>query len=370
MANLTYFKKFETKNEYDTYIGGTPVLPNVSIVANEDVYFKDGEGPEPSHDYSQDYLTFEVISGGTIQTQLDGILLSKDNGENWDTKITGLTSGDKVIAKGDVHSFGENSEASFNFGDTIVNVCGNIMSIYDSQNFRTITTFSYGGNFKLLFTNGTQIISAKNLVLPATTLAQNCYSGMFSRCTSLAQAPELPAMTLAQYCYQSMFAECTSLTTAPELPATTLEGYCYQNMFVGCTGLTTAPELPATTLAKDCYENMFAGCTSLTTAPGLPASTLAEDCYQYMFENCTSLTSAPELPATTLARYCYYGMFGGCSNLNYIKCLATDISAMGCTLGWVRDVASSGTFVKPSTTDWSSKTGTNGIPSNWSVQDA
>lgn len=53
MANLTYFKKFGTKSDYDSYIAGDPVLPNVSIVANEDVYFKDGESPEPtpSHDY-------------------------------------------------------------------------------------------------------------------------------------------------------------------------------------------------------------------------------------------------------------------------------------------------------------------------------
>lgn len=45
MAELTYFKKFSTKNDYDTYIGGSPVLPNVSIVANEDIYFTDENVP-------------------------------------------------------------------------------------------------------------------------------------------------------------------------------------------------------------------------------------------------------------------------------------------------------------------------------------
>ena len=60
-----------------------------------------------------------------------------------------------------------------------------------------------------------------------------------------------------------MFQGCTSLTTAPSLPATTLANYCYSNMFSGCTSLTTAPSLPATTLANGCYSNMFKGCAKL-----------------------------------------------------------------------------------------------------------
>jgi hypothetical protein len=88
-----------------------------------------------------------------------------------------------------------------------------------------------------------------------------------------------------------------------------------------------------------------------------------------MFDGCSSLTTAPELPATTLAEDCYNYMFTGCTSLNYIKCLATDISAGGCTYNWVRDVASSGTFVKnASMSSWT--TGNNGIPTNWTVQDA
>lgn len=36
-----------------------------------------------------------------------------------------------------------------------------------------------------------------------------------------------------------MFNGCTSLTTAPELPATTLAQGCYSNMFKGCSSLNT-----------------------------------------------------------------------------------------------------------------------------------
>ena len=62
-------------------------------------------------------------------------------------------------------------------------------------------------------------------------------------------------------------------------------------------------------------------------------------------------------------------MFKGCTNLNYIKCLATDISASSCLNYWVDGVASTGTFVKAaSMTSW--RTGESGIPNDWTVQDA
>ena len=205
--------------------------------------------------------------------------------------------------------------------------------------------------------------------LPATTLANSCYRGMFSGCTNLTTAPELPATTLADYCYSCMFSTCTNLTTAPNLPATILKPYCYKDMFVFCGGLTKCPELQATTLANYCYDHLFHGCSALTAAPELPATILAQYCYCDMFSKCTNITEAPELPATTLVTGCYYYMFDGCSKLNYIKCLATNISAYNCTGYWVRNVASSGTFVKnQNMSSWT--TGSNGIPANWTVQDA
>ena len=120
--------------------------------------------------------------------------------------------------------------------------------------------------------------------------------------------------------------------------------YIFINLFQNCTGLTSAQDLilPATNLAFGCYYGMFNGCTSLTTAPELPATTLANECYRFMFVSCTSL--------------------------NYIKCLALDISATYCTMLWVRNVSKSGTFVKASGVSWS--TGEDGIPNNWTVQDA
>ena len=122
------------------------------------------------------------------------------------------------------------------------------------------------------------------------------------------------------------------------------------------------------------YPYAFAGLLSRTKAReigdiALPATTLSEACYVNMFNNCYSATTAPELPAKTLVTRCYQNMFNNCESLNYIKMLATDISATNCLNSWVSFVAPSGTFVKDASMT-TLPTGTSGIPSGWTVQDA
>lgn len=320
-------------------------------------------------DYSTQYFTIESIDNNNTITFIKGsggistpspdntFYYSTDDGQTWtssnDTTSWTLNSGDKLLMKANATTWcngtndvGPSVDLLWRFTSTNrYNAYGNIMSLLYGDNFIGQTLFADGSwyNFAGLFDFSELLINASKLILPATTLAQRCYSFMFYGCTSLITAPELPATNLAQSCYNSMFQ--------------------------GCTSLVTAPDLPATNLAQGCYAFMFEGCTSLTTAPVLPATTLAEHCYENMFQRCTSLTTAPELPATTLASNCYNMMFYICSSLNYIKCLATDISASKCVEYWVVDVSSSGTFVKDaSMTGWS--IGDSGIPSGWTVVDA
>ena len=169
------------------------------------------------------------------------------------------------------------------------------------------------------------------------------------------------------YSYYQLFNDCTSLIQAPELPMTNTIAGCYCGMFQGCTSLTSFSDLPATILAESCYHSMFYGCTSLTQAPELPATMLAIYCYGYMFQNCTKLIRAPELPATTLANYCYHEMFKGCRALNYVKCLATDISASSCVTGWLGNVQPTGDFYTPAATNWLRNE--DGIPTGWTRHD-
>lgn len=129
--------------------------------------------------------------------------------------------------------------------------------------------------------------------------------------------------------------------------------------------------LEAIAFAGSNFGVLFASCTTLTDASELLLPTNATyNCYDQMFAGCTSLTKAPTLPAKTLGQYSYMYMFRGCTNLNYIKCLATNISASSCLRDWVSGVqTTSGTFLKDqSMTSW--PTGNDGIPSNWTVQDA
>jgi hypothetical protein len=221
---------------------------------------------------------------------------------------------------------------------------GNIMSLVDKTVETTVIPIDkcfyrlFGARMVFPY-EGCNIVNAKDLILPATTLTSECYEGMFDSCKKLISTPELPATTLAFNCYGNMFGSCSKLTVAPELPATTLANFCYSQMFYDCQKLETAPELPATTLGDFCYS--------------------------YMFNNCRLLTTAPKLPATTLATQCYKGMFNNCVSLNYIKCLATDTSAEDCTTNWLYNVSATGTFVKAPNSTWT--TGANGIPDGWTV---
>ena len=114
--------------------------------------------------------------------------------------------------------------------------------------------------------------------------------------------------------------------------------------------------------------DMFQYCTGLTDASDLYIpSTFPSTSFNCasMFRYCSNLTTAPNLPATTLNADCYKEMFYYCNKLNYIKCLATDMSATDCTKDWVKNVASSGTFIKASGASWVS--GDSGIPNNWTI---
>lgn len=290
-------------------------------------------GGQPSHDYSQDYLTFNILSGGTINWKASHspvsnkvISYSFDDGTTWtelsSTTINGVSfsvnAGDTVLLKGTNEAYANLTQYNTFSGSTAYfDVEGNIMSLIYGDNFVGQTALTLGNEFRFLFV-ATNIISAENLVLPATALG-------------------------GYYNYTALFHQCSKMVLAPKiLPALTVPQGCYNSMFNGCTSLTTAPELPATSIGTDCYKNMFINCTSLTTAPVLHIATVNSGSYQNMFQGCTSL--------------------------NAITCLATDVSAANCTANWVSGVAATGTFTKAaSMSNWS--TGVNGIPDGWTVVD-
>ena len=115
-----------------------------------------------------------------------------------------------------------------------------------------------------------------------------------------------------------------------------------------------------------CFSKLFQGCTSLTTAPDLPATTLANYCYSSMFRDCTGLQNdTPIIYAETMADNCLFLMFDGARNIKRLEVHITNWDTTKAT-NWVNLVLPGGVFKKPSGT--TIPTGTNGIPSGWTVE--
>ena len=366
-------------------------------------------------------LTFEATNSGAITFTLqlgygvdasvmNAIEYKKNDGE-WTTYTWGdaidVVNGDKVAFRGNNVKYYGNGTPTYESHITStadVYVYGNMMSLIHASDFATNYTMTGDWNFAKLFRKEggnpwdppiavTTIKShpTNNIVLPATSLTNYCYAGLFAGCSGITRAPELPAttMTVGCYeemfratgltavpalpttvfqpysyddegehgsidCYMQMFQDCTGLVTVPSnlLPATTLVHGVYQNMFQGCTSLTAAPELPATDLTDgdQCYTAMFQDCTSLVTPPALPATTLDAMCYAWMFSGCTSLATAPALPATTLAEDCYHRMFEGCTSLTKAPVLPAP-TLIGQVYGGMFDGCTSLNYVKCLATD-------------------
>lgn len=215
-----------------------------------------------------------------------GMKYSKNNGEK-----ENITGDIEISVQGDLEhldkvQFYGNSK---NYSNTRivstdnVDLSGNIMSLVDEENFATITTME-GASFAGLFAGkdypgGTSIIDVSSLLLPATTLSKNCYSGMFAGCSKLSGGPaELPALTLAPGCYSNMFKGCGEImwATALVLPATELVDSCYLNMFDGCGNLYKLTCLATTINGTNCTTNWLKEVSNNNPDGGKPIFTKAK----------------------------------------------------------------------------------------------
>lgn len=241
------------------------------------------------HNYERDYLTFNILSGGTIiwkngthqpNPVAHSISYSKNSGNTWVTVTSSaegaeinVSVGDRVLFKGEdiyYHTalFAASSSLKFNLE-------GNIMSLLYGDNYWKKYTLRRGGlSFDALFYNNNGLVDAHNLILPAVEIGAADYS----------------------------------------------------EMFYGCASMLAAPQIKATKMG-------IGSCTK-------------------MFWGCVSLTQSPALNAPILNNLCYKDMFHGCSNLNKVVCTATNISAYKPTEEWLNGVSPTGTFIKKAGVDW------------------
>lgn len=196
----------------DIRLGGTTVSA---------VYLGTNKIWPTTHNYANDYFTIESLEDSNsfkfvhLGGETTNIYYSLDNGSTWkeylaeyntQTSIT-LNTGNKMLLKATSDTIDYYIDSTNTF-----NVYGNLHSLLYADNFRTINTFPANfGNVQLF--KKTKIVDASNLILPATTLKQNCYTLMFEDDSNLVSGPVLPAPILVDYCYELMFYGCTSLNS-------------------------------------------------------------------------------------------------------------------------------------------------------------
>lgn len=174
--------------------------------------------------YTRQYLTFEALSDGAFYFNSIGSLEKtiewSNDGVNWNevvpsesgTLITNVSVGDKIVVRGNNDCYCEIYKQSFFRSSCLFKVSGNIMSLIYGENYYGQTAFTKEHALCSLFYGCTGLTDASNLILPATTLTNDCYRQMFEGCSSLTKAPELRIPTLVNSCYLAMFIDCTNLT--------------------------------------------------------------------------------------------------------------------------------------------------------------
>lgn len=137
----------------------------------------------------------------------------------------------------------------------------------------------------------------------------------------------------------------------------------FTRLFSDCAPLFTPPRLPATSGGSNCYNSMFYGCTNLEYLPDVNLDVLFGSSASSMFYDCRTATSC-RIKSRYAAGQALGSMLYGCSSLVeiYVESLQNWQSANNFTNG----VSATGDFYKL-TANTSIPTGTNGIPSGWTV---
>ena len=177
--------------------------------------------------YEEQYFTIESLEDNNAititldqenpdYTSRNPFSVSNDNGATWTTLVFDqgdcyysgtLNEGDKLLVKSTNTTFSINTDDSMISSSGNFKVYGNIMSLLYGDNFANQTSFPADSsqNFRQLFYYCINLTDASNLILPATTLTEECYNWMFNNCSSLTTPPKLPATTVPSYAYDAMF---------------------------------------------------------------------------------------------------------------------------------------------------------------------
>lgn len=177
-------------------------------------------------------LTMQALNNGTTITfdnKATGPVEYSINNGSWTTlaaagasgTTSSLNAGDKVYLRGTNTTYTAVVQEKDVYSNISCNkpcyVYGNFMSLVSVSSFASATTLTSGSTFCNLFEDNTNIRNHpyKDMVLPATTLTEYCYYGMFRDCTGLSRSPIMADATVSlpgkTKCYVEMFINCSGL---------------------------------------------------------------------------------------------------------------------------------------------------------------
>ena len=197
----------------------------------------------------QNYLTLQALNSGTTITfdnKASNEVQYKVNKGDWTVlaaadksgTTTSLNAGDKVYLRGTNATYTIQGTDDPETPDTPSGIScsgpcyvyGNFMSLIGGDNFAATTTLTGYSALSNLFDGNVNIRNHpyKDMELPATTLTDYCYYGMFCNCTGLGRSPVMAAAAAGTYSYSYNY---------------------YKDMFNGCSGLYYVT----------CYSSMYIG---------------------------------------------------------------------------------------------------------------
>lgn len=158
MADKNYFKISVAEINVETEVGIANSVDDISQISLE--YSTD------------DGATWRPYTVGNVITLVD----YPDYPGNWPKS---------VVFRGDNTAFSKDyQDYHFVFTNHNITVSGNIMSLLD-KSCELMSLAGKSNVFNRLFYENSHLIDASNLLLPATTLSDGCYKGMFNSCINL-----------------------------------------------------------------------------------------------------------------------------------------------------------------------------------------
>lgn len=337
----------------------------------------------PTGNNSFNHISYS-LDGGDTWTTVNNI-----NGQAVDVVTPSVAQGSFICWKGKgsmMNGCKLTSTGQFDIG-------GDLFSLIFEDTYETSHTIAAQYVFHELFLDNANLIHAKHLKIEFDNTIEYCLYRTFKNCINLEDTPKITWNTSSAWatfreCFYGCsslkeishpfqtfdfsnggnwtyaFRDCVSLEKVPDIYITAFNGDNMVGMFEGCTSLKNCPikSLP-NILANDCCRSMFNKCSNLSSWDFTITSTLASSCFRDMF-NSTAMKEAPVLTADVLVQQCYANMFENCKNIDWIKMLATDISASDCLFAWLRFAKNTTdcVFVKNINATWTGE-----VPSNWKI---